>query len=146
MATSAQEIFESAMSLMDELDDNGAADTSDTAEYKNRVLSILNILAPELYPYSDTYEIDELNERPIFRWIKNMTEALDLDDYCCRTVLPYGLAAHLVLDENPSAAGYFQQRYDELKDSLKRGIPKMSADIEDCYGEPWPYNDFGRWV
>lgn len=145
MATTGQEIFDAAMGLMDEVDASGNTDTADTLEYKNRVVRLLNVLAPELYPFSDTYEIDEYGERPIFRKIKTLNEALDLDDECCRSVLPYGLAAALLLEENPSSAGFYQQRYEERKQELKRGIPTKSVDIEDCYGEPWPYNDFGRW-
>ena len=48
--TTAQEVFEKSMSLMDELNEStGAADTSDTKEYKNRTVAILNILGGELY-------------------------------------------------------------------------------------------------
>jgi len=146
MATTAQEIFEAAMGLMDELDDSGAADTSDTAEYKNRVLLILNTLAPELYPYSDTYEIDEAGERPVLRRIKKLSEAVDLDDYCCRTVLPYGLAAQLWLGEDNVGAQFCQQRYEELKDGLRRGLPVTSEDINDVYGSYGWYDQFGAWT
>lgn len=145
MATTAQDIFDVTMGMMDEVSDDNQTDTADTLEYKNRVVRILNVLAPELYPYSDTYEVDELNERPILRKIKTLTEAIDLDDYCCRTVLPYGLAAQLLLDENPSAAGFYQQRYEELREGLKRGLPVMSEDITDVYGSYGYYDQFGAW-
>jgi hypothetical protein len=60
--------------------------------------------------------------------------------------MPYGLAAHLLLDENPSAASYYQQRYDELKATLTRGLPQSSEDIEDVYGSGYfPYNEFACW-
>ena len=48
--------------------------------------------------------------------------------------MPYGLAAHLLLDENPDAANFFQQKYDELKITLGG---KMAAEFEpiiDVYG------------
>lgn len=148
MATTAQDIFEKAMSIMDELSDDGSADTEDTAEYKRRTLSILNVLGGELYPYSDTYENEKDSSRPIMLPIEEFTSYLDLDDYCCRTVLPYGLVANLWFDENPSGASFCQQRYDELKAGLARGRPQESEDIFDVYGPNggiYPYNEFGMW-
>ena len=148
MATTAQDIFEKAMSIMDELDDSGAADTADTEEYKDRTLMILNVLAGELFPYSDTYNSVEQGVRPIVGIIKDFEEEIDLDDYCCRTVMPYGLVAHLWLDENPSGASFCQQRYDELKAKLAQGLPQESEDIYDIYGPVGgvhPYNEFGMW-
>ena len=148
MATTAQDIFEKAMSIMDELSDSGEADTTDTAEYKNRTLMILNVLGGELYPYSDTYEADDSGVRPIMRAIESFDDVIDLDDYCCRTVMPYGLVAHLWLDENPASASFCQQRYDELKAKLAQGLPQESEDIYDIYGPNggiYPYNEFGMW-
>lgn len=148
MATTAQDIFEKAMSIMDELSDSGEPDTADTEEYKNRTLFILNVLGGELYPYSDTYTMNDPGKRPIMAVIEDFEDEIDLDDYCCRTVMPYGLAAHLWLDENPTGASLCQQRYDELKAKLAEGLPRESEDIFDVYGPNGglhPYNEFGMW-
>lgn len=135
MATSAQGVFELTMALMDELNEQGAADTSDTAEYKHRSLEILNVLQGELFPFSDIYAATEPGKRAIAVPIINFTaEIQSLDDFICRSVLPYGLAAHLLMDENPGAASFFQQRYDELKMQLSRGMAAVSEEIEDLYG------------
>lgn len=48
--------------------------------------------------------------------------------------MPYGLAAHLLLDENTKMAAYFNQRYEELLDEAHRSIPAGSEAIEDLYG------------
>ena len=146
--TTAQEVFESAMSLIDSLSDTGQANTTDNEEYKHRALAILNILRGELYPYSDTYDPDE-EGRPIAGKIRAMDKPIDLDDYICQTLMPYGLAAHLMLQEDPSAAAYFQQRYEELLSKLNRGLPSVSEDIEDVYGPCGglsPYLEFGEWA
>ena len=146
--TTAQDVFETTMGLIDEVNDQGQTDTEDTAEYKNRTLSILNVLRGELYPYSDTYELGEPGVRPIVAVIENFDDPIGLDDYICQSVMPYGLAAHLLLDENPSTAAFFQQRYDELKLQLSRGLPVVSEDVEDVYGFRGgidPYNEFGMW-
>ena len=147
------DVFQRAITMMDELNDAGEHVHEDTTEYQNRTLSILNILQGELYFYSDTFpkwQEWEAGRRPVLRPITSLDEAIDLDDYCAGTVMPYGLAAHLLLDENPSSAGYFQQRYEELLNRLRMGIGKMAAseDIEDIYGPKGglhPYNEFSKW-
>ena len=148
MATTAQRVFDIAMGLMDELNDAGQTDTADTKEYKDRTLLILNALRGELYPYSDTWAVAETGKRPIVAVIANFTDNIGLDDYICQTVMPYGLAAQLLLTEDPSAAGFFQQRYEELLSKLRSGLPVESEDIYDIYGSNGgvePYNEFGMW-
>lgn len=146
--TTAQEIFEAAIAIMDEQNASGQADHSDTTEYKNRTLPILNILRGELYPYSDSYALDG-NGRPISAQILDFETTIELDDYICQSVMPYGLAATLLMNEDPAVANYCQQRYDELKAGLKSGYPAMgSEDIVDVYGPKggiWPYNEFSLW-
>ena len=145
--TTAQRVFDIAMGLMDEVNESsGATDTSDTREYKVRTLLILKALRGELYPYSDTFPVAEDGKRPIVSVIQNFTDVIDLDDYICQTVMPYGLAAQLLLDENPQAASFLQQRYEELRDKLSKGMPQSSEAIEDLYGVMYhPYNEFSRW-
>ena len=48
------------------------------------------------------------------------------------------------MDENPSAAAFFQSRYEELKNRLAVGIPVQSEDIVDVYGGI-EYGQFSRW-
>ena len=133
MARTAQNVFDAAIALMDEVDESGATDTSDTLEYKNRTILILNILIQELYPYSATYKKPKAGQRSTANVLRRMADYIDLDDYASSAVLPYGLAAHLLLEENPTAANYFQQRYDELKMRLREGLMTQSEDIEDVY-------------
>lgn len=144
--TTAQRVFDITMGLIDEVNESsGATDTSDTKEYKVRTLFILNALRGELYPYSDTYKIEVPGERPIVAVIEDFETPIALDDYICQTVMPYGLAAQLLLDENPSAASFFQQRYEELRNQLSKGLPKESESIVDVYGIVTEYNEFSRW-
>lgn len=150
MATTPQDVFDQAMYLMDESNENtGATDTTDTREYKNRTLGILNTLRGELYPYSDTFDsTGDPGIRPIVKRLEDFEEIIDLDDYICQTVMPYGLAAHLLVDENPTSANFFHQRYEELLNKLARGLPSMSEDVFDIYGARGginPYNEFSRW-
>lgn len=145
--TNAQYIYETAIVIMDSLSDTGKADVADNDEYKHRTLKLLNLLRGELYPYSDTYETDD-DGRPIAALIRDFEKPIDLDDYICQTVMPYGLAAHLLLQEDPAAANFCLQRYDELKAKLSVGMPSSSEDIEDVYGNRggiYPYNEFAQW-
>ena len=145
--TTAQDVFDTAMGLIDEVNETtGQTDTTDTREYKNRTLFILNTLRGELYPFSDTYKQAKPGKRPIASRIDSFTSPIGLDDYICQSVLPWGLAALLLLDENPSSANFFQQKYDELKRGLEGGFPTEAEDIEDVYSEVFDYNDFGRWI
>lgn len=143
--TTAQWVFEKAMSLMGEVNEtSGLADTDDTKEYKNRTLSILNVLRMECFPASDTYVVTTPGKRPVCPEIVGFESPIALDDGICQGVLPYGLAAHLLLDENPGAASYFQQRYEQLLAAAAQGVPSAPVSITDVYGGI-EYGQFGRW-
>lgn len=143
--TTAQWVFDKAMNLMDEVNEStGQTDTADTKEYKNRTLAILNILRVECFPASDTYTVITPGKRPICREITDFETPIGLDDGICQGVLPYGLAAHLLLDENPDMASYFNQRYQELLAQYRYGVPAATEDIVDLYGGI-EYGQFGAW-
>ncbi len=145
MATTAQWVFEKAMFLMDEADEaTGAPDTAATRAYKDRTPAILNVLRVECLPYSDTYRVEQPGKRPVCRQVEGMDSEIDLDDGLCQGVLPYGLAAHLLLDEDPPLASFFQQRYEELLSRLGRGLPAQMEDITQLYGSI-EYGQFARW-
>lgn len=138
MATTAQEIFELSMSLMDELNTAGQADHTDTAEYKYRTPAILTALYGELLPYSDNHE-PEGGHRASFAIVQDMSAEIDLDDYLAKTVMPCGLTAMLLLDENPAVSSFYQQKYEELRDKAAN-LPRSIEAIEDIYGGlgTWP--------
>lgn len=103
-------IFDQAIRLMDEQDAaSGETRNSDTGEFRLRTLGILNVLRHELYPYSQTFEVGRVCPE-----ITDFDQPLDLDDVLAQTVMPYGLAAHLLLGDNNVSAAFFQQRYSEL--------------------------------
>lgn len=143
--TNAQTVFEMAMHLMDEVNEStGKADTADTKEYKNRTVPILNILRVECYPYSDTYVVETPGKRPVCDIIMGFDDPIGLDDGICQGVLPYGLAAHLLLGEDDEKASYFNQRYEEKLAQLARGIPSGGEEIDMPYGGI-EFGEFARW-
>lgn len=62
------------------------------------------------------------------------TDSVQVDDITARTILPYGLAAHLLLTENTESASFFQQRYEELKILGTRQQAASAEQIADIYG------------
>ncbi len=110
--TDGQRVFEQAIALMDSGNEvTGEMDVGSTRAYKHRALSILNLLGQECQGYSleGTWEP-----------LTGCETALPLEDGLCQGVLPYGLAAHLLLEEDPAAANFFQQRYEELLERWRR--------------------------
>ena len=102
------DVFDAAMGIMDELDAEGGAQTADTAEYMLRAPAIVNALISELKILTGEYD----------DWLP--VESLDDlvpagDTSYALGALPYGLAANLLVDENPSAASFYLQRYAELR-------------------------------
>lgn len=133
--TTAAWVFARAIHMMDEQNEaTGETSTADTAEYKLRTLSILNILRHELFPYSDTYEAQEDGTRAVCTEIKAFTDVIDLDDVLAQGIMPYGLAAHLLLGENDSMAAFFNSRYSELVRDLAAKKSSKWEDIMPYYG------------
>lgn len=146
--TTAQWIFEKTIHLMDEADDRtGKLVDSEIADFKHRTLPILNVLRVECFPYSDAHRQRaerSRGARPTAALIPDFTTPIDLDDGLCQGVLPYGLAAHLLVDESPGKASFFQQRYEELLMRYARGGPARFEAIEMPYGGI-EFGQFGRW-
>ena len=127
------DVFDAAMSIMDELNDSGEAQTTDTQEYKNRTLPIMNVLISECYPYSDSK--DTTNPDSAWRAVTEFDDSLyKIDDTIALGIMPYGLAANLLVDENPSAASFYQARYEERLKEKSRRVRASVEDIEDIYG------------
>lgn len=150
--TTGKRVFDLTMGLIDEVNENnGATDTADTKEYKVRTPYILNVLRGELYYISDTFNDpeQEAGKRPICPVIEDLEQIIDLDDFVAQTILPYGLAAHLLLQEDTVSANYFQQRYDELKAKYGSAVPANGSEsIENVYsgcGCGIEYGWFSRW-
>lgn len=128
--TDANWVFDRAIHLMDEQNEmNGETRTVDTEEYRYRTLSILNVLRHELYPLSDTFETLSDGKRAIVPLLTDFEQPIDLDDAIAQGVMPYGLAAHLLIGENDSMASFFNQRYEELKYSIGAKKPAVWEDI-----------------
>ena len=113
----AQEVYVLAMKLMGEDSEDGT-DDGYTVEYQQKAWGILTILQTELLP--PTFEMI-----PII----NGESELQTVDRVSRMILPYGLAAHLLMDEDQNKSVFFNARYDELKRKRLATVSK----IQDVY-------------
>ena len=169
----AYDVFKAAMALTDNLDENGSCGeveystrnnlksfkpNEDVEEYYHKTLSILNLIKNELYKYSDTYKIKEDGKRPICTLITDWTTDIDLDDWCTQTMMPLGLAAKLMVDEDVTNANYCQQEYERLLYELKNQVipSNGSQGVIDVYSYPgsaylndngsfFPHNNGAEW-
>lgn len=144
-----QAVFDKAIYLIDEQREaDGATKTSDTREYEVRTIGILNNLLDVVYPASDTYAVTEEGKRPALPDITAFTDELDLDARIVRDVLPLGLAARLLAEENPTLANYFQQLFEEHLREARQSMPCGFEDIDGDSGGPYggiEHGEFGRW-
>jgi hypothetical protein len=122
------EIFTIAMALVDEVTPEGAPTREGEREFAGRAPLLLTSLAGEVYAYSSGYEG---GSPPV---LASLADAVPLDDALCRTVLPYGLAARLMLEENPATASFFEARFEELLGRNATRRRAVSEDITDLYG------------
>lgn len=117
-----QDIYDITMALMDEMKNDGTVDTDSTKDYNARTPGILTILQTEVIielkkAGADVDTLDRLTK---------MTDEVDLEDDICMGVLPYGLAARLLRQEDGSLSNYFSSLY-------LRGLSDISKTSEDKY-------------
>lgn len=147
MATTAKEIFHLAMHLMDAGNEStGETDTNDNREYKLRTLAILNVLRTEAAPYSAGWQPDPAGGRALSPELTDLSQPVGLDDGLAQGVLPYGLAAHLLLTEDPDSAAFFHSRYQQLLRAAASG-GQGSQETGDVYGGVYQneHGEDGRW-
>lgn len=130
-----QEVFDIAIYLIDSQNEStGSTNTSDTKEYALRTPGLINSILDQVYPASDTYTPAVNGVRSTLPSVTSMEDNLDLDDYVCRNVMPYGLAGLLLTEENPTMANFMWQTYLENLQSAKNGMPTEIGSVEDVYG------------
>lgn len=123
----AGEIFECAMALIDELDGDGGAYSAETEAYAHRAPAIISSLAEEARRLKG-----QRGEYGILDDLEDIVE--DVDDSYAAGILPYGLAAALIHDENPASADFLEARFEELRDRYSLRSPASMESIADAYG------------
>lgn len=106
---------------MDEVTDTGIIAPDNPTYYQNKAVIILNALQMELTPASQEAIL-----------ITSLSDEITVSDRLALLVLPYGLAAHLMMAEGDSGmtvASFLNNRYEELKRKNSSSIQP----IEDKY-------------
>ena len=132
-----EDVFDAAMGIMDELSVSGEARTSDTEEYALRTPAIVNTLVAEMKMLT--------GDRADWLAIQSLEDVVPVGNTSYSLgALPYGLAAGLLVDENPSAASFYQQRYEEMRAYYLARLQAAVGDIGNLYGGI-EYGEFGAW-
>ena len=135
MLNTVQSVFDIAIHLMDAQNAaTGGTDTADTREYALRTPALLNSLLDRVYPFSDTFAPAEGGKRALCPKVSAMEDALDLDEGLCTGVLPYGLAALLLSEENPALANFFHATFMTQLRAFGAALTAEFEPIEDVYG------------
>lgn len=126
-----EKVFRDTMALIDEVLSTGELDEESVAEYRAKTPSILTILQSELVGIENRFRKSEDYIYPVP--IETLSQTFQIDDIKAGTLLPYGLAAHLMLHEDKNLANYFEQRYEEMKGMFLKPIPRQPETREDKY-------------
>ena len=116
----AEKVFKITCSLLDEILENGAINESNVKDYRGKGLLLLSMCQTELAKSED-------KETP--QMLTSYSDEMTLSDKTCMLVVPYFLASHLLIEENPDMASFYNARYEELR---KRN-PRKWKQINDVY-------------
>ena len=140
-----QSVFDKAIHLMDSQNEStGSTETADTKEYALRTISLLNSLLDRCLPASDIQPKTEDGWRAICPKVEAFTDEIQLDEYLCTGILPYGLAGLLLTEEDPARADFFWQTFLEQLATATMNRPAVESGILDVYGGI-EFGEFADW-
>ena len=117
---------------MDERKNDGNVDVNSTKDYLARTPGILTILQTEIIMELKRVgaKVSSLDE------VKNMTTDIDIEDDICFGIIPYGLAARLLAQEDTTLSNYFSSLYDNAFNRYLSTYNQKAEheDREDVYG------------
>lgn len=131
MAT-VQQVYDAALAIMHE-----AADTS----YEQRVVPLVNTLIGQCWQMSAEYDT---GRRDMWRPVETVSdEIMGIDQHIALSVMPFGLAALLYIDEDDARSNSWWAIYQEGLVDARRSPAEFAA-IEDVYDCMDAIGD-GRW-
>ena len=125
--TTANEIFTAALALM-------GAD-SQQAHYESRALAGINLLAADLFALDRALKGEVAAVAATIPPLASLQDVTDFADILTRTLIPIGLAAFLLNEEEEQRAAFFQRLYRSEKDVLLRQFaPGRRHPVRNVYG------------
>lgn len=119
----AQEVFDAALALMDEGEGGSAAPESG---FLPRALKLMNSLRAEI--------LSLIGDKTVYAPVENMDlELQGLGSDFALSALPYGIAAHLLIDEQSAMSAFYHERYTELVYGFSKRRKSQSEDIKNLY-------------
>ena len=132
-----EEIFIMTMAMIDEMLESGELDATTTGEYRAKAPHILTLLQNEIIGIENRYRAFDEQVKPVK--IEDLEQTVQVDDIKANTLLTNGLAAHLMLHENKALANFFQQRYEEMRNTYLVPTPAKITKKQDVYGSNLNY-------
>lgn len=119
-------IYEISLDLLG-LGGDGEAELSDTDDLKARALSLINILIAENHSLDCRITKCEHSLKPI----DSLDDEIELNEILLGSVLPYGLAALLMVGEDDSLAASMHKLYEKARtEALRHGRAKAEPITE----------------
>lgn len=127
MSYEVQELHDGAITILDELSDNGTVDRNKTKEYENRAPKLTDMWHREWTWIEGVPAADVVK-------ITSLTQTVQVSDRNCPSC-SYYLAMHYALaDQNTDLADVCRSEYETLK--RKATLPATIEEITDVYGYP----------
>ena len=146
MARTVQEIYDKAVHLVDaQRESDGSTASPDAAGYRVRCCQLLNTLLNEVLPVSDTCPGPAQGRRPVHPPVSRLEDRVEMDDYVCLSLLPVGLAALFLREEDRAGYTSLWGDYLERLDRAARTRPAGETQaVDDPYGGI-EFCRFGSW-
>ena len=74
-----------------------------------------------------------------------LTDELDLDQYICESVLPWGLAALLIIDDDRDKYNAYWDEFEKGIALARNSLPSEIGEVEDVYGGI-EHGEYGAWL
>lgn len=125
-----KEIYDLAAELLACKNADGS-DNADCNDYVSRAPGLINILLAETL-WLDRLLRQDKSVMPVY--IRSVDDAVRCNGVLARSVLPYGLAALLAMEEDVQMYDRLHSRYREEISRIKEEVAGVRHDIGDCYG------------
>ncbi len=109
----AYEVYKRSLALI------GERESQESESLKERAVELINVLLAQLHPLDRFLRGEKVNEGESIPQILTLEDTLLLQEQILFTVMPLGLAAYLLGEEEPQRSSFFLQLYRTECDILR---------------------------